>query len=156
MRNKGQAAIEYLTTYGWAIMVLLLMVSSLAAFGVLDVRDWAPDRCELGAEFLCKDYVFVNNGQNVTLMMMLRNNLPDRVIIKSINCTFENALEEEEIFSPEISIGNEEEKQISCSTDDERVMSMNGKIKTSFVILYEKRDGLFEHEVSGSVFSGVS
>jgi len=33
--RKGQAAMEFLMTYGWAILVVLVVIGALAYFGVL-------------------------------------------------------------------------------------------------------------------------
>jgi uncharacterized protein (UPF0333 family) len=37
--RKGQAAMEFLMTYGWAILVVLAAIGALAYFGVL-----SPDK----------------------------------------------------------------------------------------------------------------
>ena len=34
MRKKGQAAMEYLMTYGWAILIIIVVVGALFAMGV--------------------------------------------------------------------------------------------------------------------------
>ena len=34
--RKAQAALEFLTTYGWAFIVILIMIGALAYFGVLN------------------------------------------------------------------------------------------------------------------------
>ena len=34
MREKGQAAMEYLMTYGWAILIIIVVVGALFAMGV--------------------------------------------------------------------------------------------------------------------------
>jgi len=36
MNKKGQAALEFLTTYGWAFLVILIMIGALSYFGVLN------------------------------------------------------------------------------------------------------------------------
>ena len=41
---KGQAAIEFLLTYGWSIMIVILMISGLAYFGVFNISDLVPDK----------------------------------------------------------------------------------------------------------------
>ena len=33
--RKGQAAMEFLMTYGWAILVVLVVIGALAYFGIL-------------------------------------------------------------------------------------------------------------------------
>lgn len=152
---RAQAAIEYLTTYGWAIIVLLLMVSSLSLLGVINPRDWAPDRCEIGAEFQCVDHVFISDGTSqVELKLLLKNNLRERVNIDSVTCTFEG----EHIDSNtglSISIAGNDEKEITCITNAPEMYNFEGKMRASFSLTYMKRDGLFNHDVKGTAFSQV-
>ncbi|MAE13374.1 hypothetical protein CMO92_02305, partial [Candidatus Woesearchaeota archaeon] len=43
--RKGQAAMEFLMTYGWAILVVLAAIGALAYFGVLSPDNILPERC---------------------------------------------------------------------------------------------------------------
>jgi hypothetical protein len=56
MNKKGQAALEFLTTYGWAFMVILVMIGALAYFGVLNPQKLIPDQCAITSGFTCKDF----------------------------------------------------------------------------------------------------
>ena len=38
MRRKGQAAMEYLMTYGWAILIIIVVVGALFAMGVFKTK----------------------------------------------------------------------------------------------------------------------
>jgi len=42
--KKSQAAMEFLMTYGWAILVVLVAIAALAYFGVLSPEKFLPDR----------------------------------------------------------------------------------------------------------------
>lgn len=53
MMKKGQAAMEFLMTYGWAILVVLAAIAALAYFGVLDPGKLLPERCQFPAGFDC-------------------------------------------------------------------------------------------------------
>jgi hypothetical protein len=44
MTRKGQAAMEFLMTYGWAILVVLAAIAALAYFGVLSPGKLVPER----------------------------------------------------------------------------------------------------------------
>jgi len=77
MHKKGQAALEFLTTYGWAFLVILVMIGALAYFGVLNPSRFVPDTCTFSAAFLCDDHV-INAG---SVIVKLRNN------IEAINIT---------------------------------------------------------------------
>ncbi|MFA6036011.1 MAG: hypothetical protein WC759_03565 [Candidatus Micrarchaeia archaeon] len=43
--GKGQAAMEYLTTYGWAVLVIAIVLVALAWLGIFNVQQQVPDRC---------------------------------------------------------------------------------------------------------------
>lgn len=54
--RKSQAALEFLTTYGWAFLVILIMIGTLAYFGILSPSKILPARCNFGSELECVDY----------------------------------------------------------------------------------------------------
>ena len=62
--RKGQAALEFLTTYGWAFLVILVMIGALAYFGVLNPSGLLPSRCTFSPELQCLEHEIIgdNNG----------------------------------------------------------------------------------------------
>ena len=56
LARKAQAAMEFLTTYGWAILVVLAAIGALAYFGVLDPSNMLPSTCEISPGFGCPEY----------------------------------------------------------------------------------------------------
>ena len=59
---RGQAALEFLTTYGWAVLVLLVMVASLSNFGILSPDRFLPERCLVGGGFSCGGFSLFGFG----------------------------------------------------------------------------------------------
>jgi hypothetical protein len=51
MNKKGQAAMEFLMTYGWAILAAIIAIGALAWFGVF--RPSVPETCTISAPFSC-------------------------------------------------------------------------------------------------------
>ena len=51
--SKGQAALEFMMTYGWAILVVLAAIGALSYFGVLNPSRFTPDTCLASAGFAC-------------------------------------------------------------------------------------------------------
>jgi len=51
--KKGQAAMEFLMTYGWALLVVLVAIGALAFFGVLNPGQFLPDQCLFFSGFSC-------------------------------------------------------------------------------------------------------
>ncbi len=88
MNIRSQAALEFLTTYGWAFLVILIMMSALAYFGVLNPSKLLPDRCNFGAEVGCnKNTMVVSNVADNTLTMRLTNNFGVGVVVTAARVT---------------------------------------------------------------------
>ena len=51
--RRGQAALEFMMTYGWAILTVLAAIGALAYFGVLSPSRFAPDTCLANNPFSC-------------------------------------------------------------------------------------------------------
>jgi len=81
MRKKGQAAMEFLMTYGWAILVVIAAIAALAYFGVLDPARLLPERCQFPAGMDCIDKGAIDSvGDTITIA--LRNNIGFGVTIQ--------------------------------------------------------------------------
>lgn len=70
--KKGQAALEFLMTYGWAILVVLAAIAALAYFGILNPSKFTPDTCIgssgigcLGKPVITNDSVTVSFGSGL-------------------------------------------------------------------------------------------
>ena len=57
MFRKAQAAMEFLMTYGWALLAVLIVIGALAYLGVLDPTILIPERCTIAAPLNCEDFV---------------------------------------------------------------------------------------------------
>ena len=75
--RKSQAAMEFLMTYGWAILVVLVAIGALAYFGVLSPDKFLPAKCQLPAGIACSDFKVVAGatGTTGTVDVVLRNGL---------------------------------------------------------------------------------
>ena len=83
MAKKAQAAMEFLMTYGWAILVVLVVIGALAYFGVLNPAKLLPDKCTATAGFTCSDFVMNAGGPTVKLI----NGMGQSVTISSTTFT---------------------------------------------------------------------
>lgn len=88
--KTGQAALEFLTTYGWAFLVIIIMVSTLAYFGILSPGKLLPDRCNFGAEFECQDFQI--SGTSYSVKIRLKNNIGDAISVTSMTASVESVL----------------------------------------------------------------
>lgn len=69
--RKGQAAMEFLMTYGWAILVVLVAIGALAYFGVLSPQKYLPTSCTISDQFACPEYK-VNSAAG-TVQLVVQN-----------------------------------------------------------------------------------
>ncbi len=74
MRRKGQAAMEFLMTYGWAILVVLAAIAALAYFGVLSPGNLLPERTTFTAPLPNVDNALVDAEEN-SAEIAFRNNV---------------------------------------------------------------------------------
>lgn len=56
MTKKSQAAMEFLLTYGWAIVAGTVVISALIYFGVLDFGKFLPNYCHISGGISCIDH----------------------------------------------------------------------------------------------------
>ena len=87
--RSGQAALEFLTTYGWAFLVILIMIGTLAYFGILSPGKILPNRCSIGPEFECQDFQI--SATDNTFKVKLKNNVGEPVAVQSITLDSETA-----------------------------------------------------------------
>lgn len=69
--KKSQAALEFLVTYGWALLAVLVTVGVLIYFGIFNTSRYVDDKCNFGKQIVCEDYLLQSNGN---LSLRLRNN----------------------------------------------------------------------------------
>lgn len=81
--SRGQAAMEFLTTYGWAILVVLVMISALSYFGVLDPTIFLPEKCVFSAGIAC-DESGAQSGATPQIMARLKNAFGYALVIDSV------------------------------------------------------------------------
>jgi len=78
--RKSQAAMEFLMTYGWAILVVLAAIAALAYFGVLSPEKFLPEKCLIETGFTCISSK-VESGQST---IILSNGLGRSLTINNI------------------------------------------------------------------------
>jgi len=67
MNRKSQSAMEYLMTYGWAILVVLIALGALFYLGVFNPK--TPSTCNANAPLTCTDVVADNSAGTITLVL---------------------------------------------------------------------------------------
>jgi hypothetical protein len=81
--RRGQAAIEYLMTYGWAILALVIIIAVLLASGVANPNFFVSEECTLGSNLPCQ-VGLVNIEQESRLFLEVGNGFAYGIVIKKI------------------------------------------------------------------------
>ena len=81
--KKGQAAMEYLMTYGWAILVIVIVLAALLYLGVFNLR--TPELCQLQVGTTCSSVKLVYNTG--AFNFTLTNGLQKQIIVSAAGCS---------------------------------------------------------------------
>lgn len=80
---KGQSAVEYIMTYGWAILALVLVTAALVASGVLSPNYLISEECNLGSNFPC-NFIVYNEAGETHLSLDVYNGFPYEIEVTGI------------------------------------------------------------------------
>jgi len=70
MKSRAQSAIEFLSTYGWAILVVLLLLAALYYFGVFDTSRYTPRYCSLPPGFECTSFKLMKSFAGTSMQVV--------------------------------------------------------------------------------------
>ncbi len=83
--KRGQSALEYLMTYGWAILAVVIIAGVLWYLGIFDPGRLAGERqCGGFSAFTCQDQRMNTSG---VLALVLNNKLGGSMTITTAGCT---------------------------------------------------------------------
>ena len=74
---------EYLMTYGWAILIISIVLAALFASGIFNPSQFAGQECVLSSGFSCLNYYLTSNG---ILTLNLFQSTNGAVNITSLGC----------------------------------------------------------------------
>ena len=70
MSNRGQATLEYLTTYGWVILLVIVGLGVISYMGILSPQKMIPERCSFGTQLSCEDYAIEEFSPTVSKLKL--------------------------------------------------------------------------------------
>lgn len=159
--GRGQAALEFLTTYGWAFLVILIMVGALAYFGILKPSKLLPDRCNFGPEVNCLDFQMSRTGNSIK--MRIKNNIGEVVTISDIKPTTESittlTCSSINPVMPVAAWAPGEIRDFTLSTcnlnDVGFVVGEKGKVGIKITYYSVKSGSSYSHDLNGEIFATV-
>jgi hypothetical protein len=153
--RRGQAALEFLTTYGWAFLVILVMIGAISYFGILQPTKLLPSRCTISPEFNCVDYAIDSSG---FIQLQLKQNAGKTIFLNNITCAYEETVvrglpspspaSSPSSWSPKATL------PLNCTIPAVGLLA-GQKVKVTFDITYQKSATGLTHVTSGELFNEV-
>jgi hypothetical protein len=85
--KRGQAAMEFLMTYGWAILIMLVVIAVLFYLGIFSPNTNVPKSCTLPAGLSCYEYIISESGTDAVLTLDLGQALGRTINVGAIACS---------------------------------------------------------------------
>lgn len=63
--HKAQSAMEYLMTYGWAILILAVVLAVLFGLGLFNGNNLTGTKCIAAPGFLCVNPIYLHSDSNI-------------------------------------------------------------------------------------------
>ncbi|MFC1697661.1 hypothetical protein ACFL1H_04985 [Nanoarchaeota archaeon] len=137
--KKGQAALEFLMTYGWAILIVIGVISALAYTGILDFGTLIPDECSLTPGLQCYDFTY--NGDRIGFVFENRENFDVKITNVAVG-----GCDPDEIINVNVPKGStSSEIYIDCG------VIFGDKINDVIIITYEIPKTGRPHSVRGTL-----
>lgn len=140
--KKGQAAMEFLMTYGWAILVVLAAVAALAYFGVLSPDRFMPEKCTLPSGTACLDFSASTTSAQIVIQNAAGFDM-DQVNI-SLTGDMEASCEPNST-----TLTNGQKNTFTCTPNSGTFQT--GKNQASVVVEYQNRQSLLSHSQTGEL-----
>jgi hypothetical protein len=167
--RRSQAALEFLMTYGWAILVVLIVISALAYFGVMNPQRLLPSRCTLPMGVSCKDFVVKSAGNVMNLNIL--NGLGSGILITSIDaapatgnpttvdCSVDNSTTVWITGKNGIHLSNSESKNfnLDCTPIDAAFVTSGQKYRWDLIVTYylDDSDVTYAKSLQGELFTTI-
>ena len=82
--RKAQSAMEYLMTYGWAILIIGVVLAAMFQMGLFNPSRYVTNTCTLPSGLACGQLILYSNG---TLSVSIGNALQDPINVTAIGCS---------------------------------------------------------------------
>lgn len=172
--KRGQAALEYLSTYGWAFMVVLIMIGAIAYMGVTDVKTLVPERCQVPQGFGCEDFQLLYTqdagGEGSEVSFVLTNQQKNTVYLNKTVITYDGftsssdfcgvyrALSDTGQGTPQYTLQPGAKVEVICNVGATRQIKFplpGEKEQVTFTFTYKLTQDGFDHRVDGEIVGVV-
>lgn len=143
INKRAQAALEFMTTYGWALMVTAIALGGLSYLVSTDA--FIGDACYTGnAPLSCTDYALSLD----TLNLKMKNNVGREITQIAVSCEYDGNTGTGTAAVP-LTVLPGSNFEISCTNIPG--LTVTKKAKVTFSLIYRETDRLFNSSADGYV-----
>jgi len=153
--KKAQASIEFLTIYGWVLIILLGVIGVLLNYGFLNPSKYLPEKVDFGEQLKCEEFFLdadsdtTTAGKQPVIILNFRNNF-----LRSINVTNLYIRKNDETVSCNIKSNILSVGDTTIFGCNETELSTVTKNKIRMTIEFRRNaTGTNLHNISGIVFA---
>ncbi|MCL4383338.1 MAG: hypothetical protein M1168_00275 [Candidatus Marsarchaeota archaeon] len=150
MNFKLQSAMEYLMTYGWAILIIAVVLAALDMLGVFNPSAFAKTFCVFESGITCQSAILFTNG---TADINIVQNTNSPINITSINCNT-NPTDYSNSITPNtiLAISDNYSFSIQCFSNSTKFSGPIGSIFDGYITInYTDIESQFPHSNSAHV-----
>lgn len=136
---KGQAALEFLTTYGWAILTVLIAIGALSSLIVFKFGILYPDSCFTEPGMVCQEYggSYTNNEIYFEIINTLGKDIITNITITTSACNNSPITKEYSLIKTNQAITNNTETEITIIPCDFQNNRVSGDIEIEYMAVGE-------------------
>jgi hypothetical protein len=151
--GKAQSAVEYLTTYSWAIITIAITLGALYALGLFNPGAFISNQCIFPANFGCINDFFYSNG---IINLNIEQSTPTQINVTAIGCNTSGIASNMTLFQGAnqiyIPIGGNSTFATNCYANGSIFMTQPGTLYEGYVIMnYTNLQTGFQHVLIGRV-----
>jgi uncharacterized protein (UPF0333 family) len=149
--RKSQVALEFLITYGWAILASMIAIGALTYFGISNPAKTLPDKCIITNNIECNDYIItapnqvllrLSNGQGQTIYN------PGATVMNATGSPIPCNMTSVSDWAPDDILN------VNCTVQGAQFLSKD-RIKVSLTVNYSKTPTGFNQIATGELYTTV-
>ena len=153
---KAQSAMEYLMTYGWAILILGIAIAVLYSLGLFSPSSFVTSSCIFPADFSCLSGVLATNG---LFSINLEQSTASNINLTAIGCNNLGQTTNMVSYSPQkyLLIGSNISLSTLCYSNFTVYTANPGSIYEGYLVMnYTDLQTGFPHTVIGRLIEKVA
>ena len=148
-RLCGQSAMEFLLTYGWAVLIMLIILAVLFYLGVFSPQNAAPNFCILPSGFSCNNYAIGDGG---TLLLDIGQATGKNIRISRVACDASDTPSHWVTIDARIKTGRHYNfSGVTCYNADNSTPEAGEYYRGTIFIEYTEEETGIAHKIRGEI-----